>query len=171
MRRAVFFDRDGVLNHDSGYLFRPLDFVWIEGAKDAILKAKQLGFITVLVTNQSGIARGYYSEDDFHSLCEWMNVQLAEIGASLDAIYYCPHLPDGGVAEYSVDCDCRKPKPGMLLQAILDHSIDPAHSFLVGDSPRDIEAAKSAGVQGYLFPGGNLLDFLNQANAWEVRPS
>ncbi len=159
MERAIFFDRDGVLNEEVGYLWRVEDFLWIAGAREAIKLCNERGFLTVVVTNQSGIARGLYTARDVDNLHAFMQRSLAEVGAHIDAFYYCPHHPEGKVAEFSIVCDCRKPKPGMILRACADLNIDPAQSILFGDSKRDIEAAEAAGLRaGIPFFSGNLCD-------------
>ena len=112
----------------------------------------------VVITNQSGVARGYYTEAEVQRLHQWMNEELARQGAKpIDAFYYCPHHPQGKVAAYAKKCSCRKPQPGMLLQACQEMNIEPAQSYMVGDSPRDVEAGEKAGIQGVLYTGGSLL--------------
>ena len=133
-RPAVFLDRDGVLNVDRGYVHRPEDFEWNLGAIDAVRAINTAGYLAVVVTNQSGIARQYYKEEDFRTLTQWMNSELAANGARLDAVYHCPHHAEGSDPKFALDCDCRKPKPGLLLRAIADLDIDPERSFLIGDS-------------------------------------
>lgn len=146
MKKAIFLDRDGTLNIDHGYVHRIDDFHFIEGSIEALQKLKAMGFLLVLVTNQSGIARGYFSEEQFLQLTEWMDWSLADRGVDLDGIYYCPHHPQGQ-GEYKQDCDCRKPKSGMLQQAIRELNIDPAQSFMVGDKVEDLLAAQGAKVR------------------------
>ena len=146
-KRAVFLDRDGVLNVDNGYVSQVDDFEFIEGAIDACKKLKEKGFLLVVITNQSGIARGYFSEQQFNTLTEWMDWSLADRGVDLDGIYYCPHHAEKGIGEYKVECDCRKPKPGMLLSAIEDLNIDVNSSILVGDKISDIQSGIAAGVK------------------------
>ena len=155
MNGVVFLDRDGVINADIGYLWRREDFVWIPGAPAAIRLFNERGRPVVVVTNQSGVARGYYSEQDVESLHRWMNAEL-----NRQAFYFCPHQPDGAIPEYPRVCDCRKPQPGMLLQAMEDWRADPAKSFLIGDKESDVAAAAAAGIRGYLFDGKNLLEFV-----------
>lgn len=160
LRPAVFFDRDGVLNVDVNYLYKIEDFCWIPGAKEAIKYYNVKGFYVFVVTNQSGVARGYYSEDDLHKLHQWMEADLAAIGAHIDAFYYCPHHTEGQIEQYKKNCDCRKPKPGLIFMAFKNWPIDKEQSLLIGDKPSDVEAALAAGIKGYLFPGGNLYDFV-----------
>ena len=160
MNGVVFLDRDGVINADIGYLWRREDFVWIPGAPAAIRLFNERGRPVGVVTNQSGVARGYYTEQDVESLHRWMNAELNRQGARIDAFYFCPHHPDGAIPEYTRVCDCRKPQPGMLLQAMEDWRADPAKSVLIGDKESDVAAAAAAGIRGYLFDGKNLLEFV-----------
>ena len=159
MRQAIFFDRDGVLNEEVGYLWEVERFKWIDGAREAVKLCNERGLLAVVVTNQSGIARGLYTAREVDALHAFMQRELSEIGAHIDAFYYCPHHPEGVVEEFSIVCDCRKPKPGMILRACTELDINPAQSILFGDSKRDIEAAAAAGLRdGILFTGGNLFD-------------
>lgn len=160
-RKVIFLDRDGVLNVEVSYLHKIEDFQWQEGAKEALQEAVAREYDLVVVTNQSGVARGYFTEEDVQILHNFMKAELSKIGVNLLAIYYCPHLVGATVPEYDKNCNCRKPKPGLLLQAFSDFEISQDDSFLVGDSPRDVEAAEAAGIKGYLFPGGNLKTFLH----------
>ena len=160
MNKAVFFDRDGTLNDEVHYLHKIEDFKWIEGAIDAIKFCNDNGYLAIVITNQSGVARGYYPESDIMKLYDWMNDDLAKYGAHLDGIYYCSHHPTGKVREYAIDCDCRKPKPGMLFKAQKDHNIDLKSSYLIGDGVRDVECAEAAGVKGICYLGGNLYQAL-----------
>ena len=156
---ALFFDRDGVLNVNHGYVHRPDQLEWVAGAREAVLRANQAGIKTVVVTNQAGIARGYYDVPTFHAFMDHMRAELAVIGATLDAVYFCPYHPEG-VNEFRGESEFRKPRPGMILQAMKDLHLDPAQCLLVGDFESDVEAARHAGIEGHLFPGGNLLDFM-----------
>ena len=161
-RKAAFFDRDGVLNVDKSYLYKIEDLEWINGAKEALAYLTQKGYTIFVVTNQSGIARGYYTVDDMNKLHEFMAQQVAAAGGKIEKFYYCPHLPEGKIAEYAVECDCRKPKPGLILRAFEEYGIDKDAAFLIGDKPRDVESAEAAGIKGYLFSGGNLLNFVKE---------
>ncbi|WP_372882768.1 D-glycero-beta-D-manno-heptose 1,7-bisphosphate 7-phosphatase [Psychromonas sp.] len=157
-KRAVFLDRDGVLNVDNGYVSNSDDFQFIDGVIDACRALKEKGYLLVVITNQSGIARGYFTEEQFHNLTEWMDWSLADRGVDLDGIYYCPHHAEKGLGEYKVDCDCRKPKPGMLLSAIEDLGIDASQSILVGDKVSDLQAGLAAGVKAnYLVKTGKAI--------------
>ncbi len=147
MRRpAAFIDRDGVLNEERAFVHRPEDFVFVPGAIEALRLLQEAGYRLVVVTNQSGIARGLYREADYLALTAHMRSSLEARGVRLDAVEYCPHLPDAPVARFRVDCDCRKPRPGMLLKAMEALDIDPQASFLVGDRPSDVEAGRAAGL-------------------------
>ncbi|ACS98443.1 D-glycero-beta-D-manno-heptose 1,7-bisphosphate 7-phosphatase [Aggregatibacter aphrophilus] len=147
MNKAVFLDRDGTLNIDYGYVHKIDDFHFIEGSIEALKKLKEMGYLLVLVTNQSGIARGYFSEQEFLQLTEWMDWSLADRDVDLDGIYYCPHHPEAKLAEFKQDCDCRKPKSGMLLQAIEELNIDPARSIMIGDKIEDLFAGQGAKIR------------------------
>lgn len=165
-RGAAFFDRDGVLNRDTGYLHRAEDFEWMPGAMAAIAAANSAGLAVVVVTNQSGVARGFYGEADVEALHAWMNDELAARGARIDRFYHCPYHEDGVVEAYRVaDHPDRKPNPGMLLRAIKDMDLDPVRSFLIGDQPSDMAAGAGAGVATYLFDGSDLLALTRQAIA------
>lgn len=164
LKKAVFFDRDGTLNVDVHYLHRIEDFQWMPEAVEAIAYCHRQGYLVVVVTNQSGVARGYYEEADVGRLHQWMNEELARQGvAPIDGFYYCPHHPGAAVPEYAVDCDCRKPKPGMIFTACRELGIDAAQSFMVGDKPRDVECGEAAGAKGVLYEGGSLLACVKQA--------
>jgi len=158
-RSAIFFDRDGVLNVDHGHVHRYENFDWVEGAREAIVAAGRQGHLVIVVTNQAGIAKGYYDESTFHELMRRVREDAIEAGGKIDAVYYCPHHPEGQ-GEWRQVCDCRKPMPGMLLRAMEEHGIDPSKSFLIGDMPTDIQAATAAGVRSVLFEGGNVYETL-----------
>ncbi len=160
MRKVLFLDRDGVINKDVHYLHRIEDLAFVDGAKEALAAAVQAGYDLIVVTNQSGVGRGFYTEDDVNTLHQYMNQELTKAGAPILRFYYCPHLPGAPLAQYDQNCDCRKPKPGMILKAMADYDIDKAHSFMVGDKLSDMEAAAGAGLKGYLFTGSNLAEFL-----------
>lgn len=163
MKRAVFFDRDGVLNRDVDYLHRPEELHWMPGAREAVRWCNDHGYLAIVVTNQSGVARGYFDEAAVQALHQWMQGELARAGAHIDAFYYCPHHPGHGVEPYRVECDCRKPKPGMVTAALAEWGIDPAASLLIGDKPRDIAAGEAAGVRSVLYSDGDLLAFLTHS--------
>nr|WP_279331155.1 D-glycero-beta-D-manno-heptose 1,7-bisphosphate 7-phosphatase [Solimonas fluminis] len=144
--KAAFLDRDGVVNVDKGYVYRWEDFEFLPGAVGAMRRLSAAGYALVIVTNQSGIARGMYTEPQYEQLTARLQQALEADGVRLAAVYHCPHLPGGKVAAYARDCDCRKPAPGMLRRAQQDLGIDMAASLMVGDKPSDIEAARAAGV-------------------------
>ena len=160
--KAVFFDRDGVLNVDKDYLHTIEDFEWIDGAKESIVFLTKNNYTVFVVTNQSGIARGFYTIDDMNKLHEYMAAEIKQAGGNIEKFYFCPHLPGGKVKEFAIECDCRKPKPGLLLQALREYAIDKENSFLIGDKPRDVESAAAAGIKGYLYENGNLLHFVKK---------
>lgn len=163
MNQIAFLDRDGVLNIDHDYVYRPEEFDWMPDAIEAVRWLNEHGFRTAVVTNQSGIGRGHYTEDEFHFLMKWVQRTLEEHGARLDTYYFCPHHPVMAKPPYRQECPCRKPNPGMLLQGLRDLDGDPRRSFLIGDKPTDIQAAEAAGVKGFLYKGGSLLTAVRSA--------
>lgn len=146
LKKAIFLDRDGVINRDIGYLGSWNNFEFLPGAQSAMRALCEAGYSIIIVTNQSGIARGYYSIDDYERLTTEMIGSLSECGVSVLAVYYCPHHPTGSVERFAVNCDCRKPAPGMILRAAAEHGIDLASSVFIGDKHTDMQAAASAGV-------------------------
>ena len=165
MNKAVFFDRDGTLNVEVGYLYEFEKFKWIDGAIEVVKYCNDNGYLTIIVTNQSGIARGYYTEADVKELHRRMNEELSKQGAHIDDFFYCPHHPEGIVDKYSIDCECRKPKSGLIEEACRKYDIDKSKSLMIGDKPRDVECGENAGVYSILFDGGNLLSVLKAALA------
>lgn len=147
MKPAVFLDRDGVINVDHGYVSRPEQFSFIDGIFEACQHFAALGYTLIVVTNQSGIGRGYYTEADFLSLTRWMTERFAEHGVTITGVYWCPHHPVQAQGAYQRECDCRKPAPGMILQAAAEHGIDLARSWMLGDKAADMQAAAAAGVR------------------------
>ena len=147
MKKAFFLDRDGVVNVDHGYVGHYENFEYLDGTFSLILYAQEMDYLPVIVTNQSGIARGLYSEDDFVALMAKVQQDFTANGIGEVAVYYCPHHQEGSVERYAVSCTCRKPKPGMMIRAAAELNIDLANSIMIGDSWRDIEAADSAGIQ------------------------
>lgn len=172
-RRAVLLDRDGVINTEVDYLWRPEDLAFVPGVPQALAALQAAGWALVVVTNQSGIARGYYGEDDYQRLTAHLRDRLAaEAGVTLDAVLHCPHLPDAAVAAYRRDCDCRKPAPGLLLQAQRALGLDLAASVMVGDKGSDLAAGRAAGVgRQVLVESGHALSAHDRALADEVHPS
>jgi D-glycero-D-manno-heptose 1,7-bisphosphate phosphatase len=174
-QKALFLDRDGVLNHEIGYLSRPEDVVWVPGIHSLCRTAQTLGYKLVVITNQSGIARGFYTQQDFDTLMHFMRAELAKQGITLDAVYHCPYHPEG-IGEYKREHEDRKPFPGMIHRAARDLSLDLTQSILVGDRCSDIAAANAAHLQqAFLLTGtepsrcpGNAIpiDTLAEAELW-----
>ena len=150
LRKAVFFDRDGVLNVDHGYVARVDDFEWMPGAQDAIRAVRTAGYLAVIITNQSGIGRGYYTEDDFLALTEWMLGQI-----EVEGIYYCPHSPEE-------NCPARKPGTRMIENAVRDLGIELQGSWLIGDKDSDMEAAERMGIHALRFSKSDLMQFVQE---------
>ena len=147
---AVFLDRDGTINLEADYLYRIDDFEFIQGVPQAIKKLKKAGYLVIVVTNQSGVARGYFSLDDVTRLHEHIQKHLTAAGTGIDAFYVCPHHPEKGQGAYLKKCDCRKGQPGLLFQAGADLGLDLQKSFMIGDKVADIEAGENAGCQPIL---------------------
>lgn len=145
-RRALFLDKDGVINVDHGYVCTPERTDFIDGIFELCRAATGHGYLNVVITNQAGIARGYYTEQQFLAYMEWVRGEFRNHGAQLDAVYYCPHHPVHGIGGYLRDCDCRKPKPGMILRAARDLDLSLAGSVMLGDTASDVAAGEAAGV-------------------------
>jgi len=160
MKAAAFLDRDGVLNVDVEYLGSVDRLIWTPGAARAVRLLKDSGYFVFVVTNQSGVARGYYNEAAVVTLHAEMQRQLQKEGAVIDEFVYCPHHPDSNDPRYSIACDCRKPAPGMLLKLIEKYDVDRSASMMIGDKRSDMEAARAAGVAGFLFEYGALDAFV-----------
>jgi D-glycero-D-manno-heptose 1,7-bisphosphate phosphatase len=156
IRPAAFFDRDGVLNVDGGYTHRPDELEFVEGSVEAVRLARAAGYLTVVLTNQAGVAKGHYDEAAVETFHRYMNARMREQGAWIDAFYYCPYHPEASVAAYRGAHPDRKPEPGMILRAIRDQLIDASRSFMVGDQETDMEAARRAGIRGYLYKTGGV---------------
>ncbi len=142
LSKVAFLDRDGVINVDFGYTYKVSDFVFTQGCVEALQQLQQQGFAIIVVTNQSGIARGYYSEEDYLQLTQWYCEQLQQQGVTISDVFYCPHGPDDG-------CTCRKPLPGLFYQAAEKYHIDFSNALMVGDKVSDIQAAHAAGIRRY----------------------
>ncbi|MGO2010939.1 MAG: D-glycero-beta-D-manno-heptose 1,7-bisphosphate 7-phosphatase [Pseudoalteromonas sp.] len=146
INKALFLDRDGVVNIDHGYVYQPDKFEFVPGVFSACKAFVEAGFKLIIVTNQSGIGRGYYTEADFHALTKWMISEFVKNDVPVTDVYFCPHHPKKALPEYLQDCDCRKPAPGMLYQGIKEHNINPALSIMVGDKLSDMQAASAANI-------------------------
>lgn len=153
--KAIFLDRDGTINKEKHYLYKIEDFEYIEGAIDSMKILYDKGYILVVVTNQSGIARGYYTEDDYITLDKWMRNDLLTRGVKISGSYYCPHLQNGSIKKYAVDCNCRKPRTALYWEAAKELDIDMNQSFAIGDSIRDLSICKESGVIGFLLSDSN----------------
>ena len=170
-RRAVFIDRDGTVSEEVGYVNHPSRLRLFPFAADAIRMLNDHGWLAILVTNQAGVARGYFSEDLVGQVHERLRNQLEERGARIDAIYYCAHHPTVGPPPYRADCDCRKPKPGLIQRAARDFEIDLAQSWMIGDRYGDIELARNAGLRGALvLTGYGLGEWEYQRDSWQTEP-
>lgn len=145
-RPALFLDRDGVINVDYAYVHKQQDFVFIDGIFELCRKAKQLGFLIFVITNQAGVGRGYYTEEDFWQLTDWMCRVFRDNGVIIDQVYFCPFHPQNGIGRYKKDSPDRKPKPGMILSAVKQYDVDLARSVLVGNMESDIQAGIAAGI-------------------------
>ncbi|WP_143321886.1 D-glycero-beta-D-manno-heptose 1,7-bisphosphate 7-phosphatase [Clostridium sp. HBUAS56010] len=154
MDKIVFLDRDGTINQEVEYLHRPEDLVILPGVAEALCRLKNHGFKLVVVTNQAGVARGYYQEEDVKALHQVLNERLAEQGAAIDCFFYCPHHPVHGIGSYKIKCHCRKPETGMFEMAEAYFSVDKTHSFMIGDKLLDTQAGKNYGVTPILIGTG-----------------
>jgi D-glycero-D-manno-heptose 1,7-bisphosphate phosphatase len=160
LRPAAFLDRDGVINYDDGYMGTRARIRWMPNAAKAIRRLNDAEYLVFLFTNQSGVARGFFSEDELLALHNWMRAELASQGAVINDIRYCPHHPDGTVDGYLEDHPWRKPNPGMIHDLMQHWPVKHAGSFVIGDRATDIEAAEAAGLPGFLFAGGDLDAFV-----------
>ena len=160
--KTIFLDRDGVINKEVGYLFRLSDFEFIDGVFDACLYFQKLSYKIIIISNQSGIARGYYNENDYQKLTEWMLGQFNDNGINILDIFYCPHSPESL-------CECRKPKPGMLIEAEYKYNISMKDSWMIGDKETDIKAANLAGINNtILVRGVHLIDESNSKSKFTI---
>ncbi len=150
MNKAVFLDRDGTINVEKNYLYRIEDFEFLPGVLEGLRRFKEAGYLLIIVTNQSGIGRGYYTEKQYKELETWMCDQLEKYGAAIDGIYYCPHLPDAKVEQYRKECNCRKPQKGMFETAIKEYDIDVSKSIAIGDKLRDLTLCENGVTTGFL---------------------
>lgn len=154
MERVIFLDRDGTLNEEVNYLHRREDLRILEGVPEAIRRFREAGYRIVVVTNQAGVARGYYSEEDVHVLHQYMNELLRAEGAAVDHFFYCPHHPEHGIGEYKKACHCRKPETGMFEMTEQYYTVDKKHSWMIGDKLIDVQAGRNYGVRTALVGTG-----------------
>lgn len=161
MNKAIFLDRDGTINVEKHYIYKIEDFEFLPGVLDGMKLLCEAGFVLVIITNQSGIARGYYTEADFHKLNNWMIETLKKQGVEIAKVYYCPHHPDAQIEDYRMDCECRKPKIGMFEQAVKELDIDLSQSFVIGDKMRDCMICLHTLCRGYMIIDPNSISELN----------
>ncbi len=160
MNKAVFLDKDGTLIHDIPYNVKPELITFTDTAIPALKKLQDNGYLLIVISNQSGVARGYFTEEDLQPVSDFLKTVLGKEGINLSGFYYCPHHTDGKIEKYTRECDCRKPKPGLLLRAIQDFKIDASQSWMVGDILNDVEAGKAAGCRAVLIDGGNETEWI-----------
>jgi len=171
MQKAIFLDRDGTINEEMGYINHPDRFKIFSFVAESIKIFNQSGFLVIIITNQSGIARGYYSETMVQNLHYRLITEMKNQGAQIDAIYYCPHHPTEGRGEYRLECDCRKPKPGLILKAVQQHNISLAASYLIGDRYQDIIMAKQLKMKvGLVLTGYGLGEYTYNRQHWKFQP-
>lgn len=162
MKKAILLDRDGTINVEKDYLHKVEDFEFEKNVVEALKIFSSLGYTMAVVTNQSGIARGYYTEDDLKKLNEYIKKELEKHGVIIEKFYYCPHHPENGIGRYKIDCICRKPNTGMLDEAIKEFNIDRTSSFMVGDTIADIDAGSRAGLTPVLVKTGHGMETLQK---------
>jgi D-glycero-D-manno-heptose 1,7-bisphosphate phosphatase len=171
MKPAVFMDRDGTIAEEVGYINHISRFLLFPFAAEAIKKLNACGWLAIVVTNQAGVARGYFTEDMVQRIHKKMNQELTAAGAKLDAVYYCAHHPTVGEAPYRLDCDCRKPKPGLISRGAREFDIDLQRSWMVGDRYSDIELARNAGVKSaFVLSGYGRGEWEHQRRTWQYQP-
>jgi D-glycero-D-manno-heptose 1,7-bisphosphate phosphatase len=170
-RRAVFMDRDGTISEEVGYVNHPSRYRVFPYSAEAVRLLNEAGWLAILVTNQAGVARGYFTEDIIGAVHTVLTDELEKQGARLDAIYYCAHHPTVGEHPYRMDCDCRKPKPGLIERAVKELEIDPAQSWMIGDRYSDIELARNAHVRSaFVLSGYGRGEWEYQRPAWKHQP-
>lgn len=162
MNKAFFLDRDGTINVDKNHLYKIADFEFLPNAPQAISKINKAGYLVIVVTNQAGIGRGYYTEEDVIKLHRHIDQELIAYNAHIDAYYYCPHHPIYGIGAYKKVCECRKPNSGLLKQAVEHFNIDCSKSYIIGDKPWDIEAGENIGISGYMIGEKSLYDIVSE---------
>ena len=168
MNKAIFLDRDGTINVEKNYLYKIEDFEFLPGVIEALKMLQDAGFLLIVITNQSGIGRGYYTENDFKKLNDWMVLTLKDQGVTINAVYFCPHLPDAKLKKYRMDCECRKPKLGMYEQAIKDFDVDVSQSYAIGDKIRDLSICHTTGCRGFLVGANETVDIIEQIQRGDI---
>lgn len=169
MNKAVFLDRDGTINVEKHYLYKIEDFEFLPGAIEGLKMLQDAGYMLIVITNQSGIARGYYTEEDFCILNGWMTATLKKNGVVINGVYYCPHLPDAVIEKYKAVCDCRKPAMGLYKMAVKDFNIDIDYSWAVGDKMRDCSICADFGCRGFLIGNSETKKVLEQVRLGEYK--
>ena len=160
MNKAVFIDRDGTLIKDIPYNAEPGFIEFLPHAIETLLRLKENNFLLILISNQSGVAKGFFTIDDVEKMHKTIQQQLSQHNMQFDAMYYCPHHPDGKIQKYKIECDCRKPKPGLVLQAASEHEVDLSNSWMIGDILNDVEAGNAAGCKTILLDNGNETEWI-----------
>lgn len=169
MNKAIFLDRDGTINVEKNYLYRVQDFEFLPNVLESLRTVQDAGYRLIIITNQSGIARGYYTEEDYKALTKWMIEYLGDAGINIDAVYYCPHHPNAVIPEYRLDCCCRKPKLGLFYKAIADFGLDINRCFTIGDKIRDCSICESTGCHGFLISTNENDDTINRVKNGKVK--
>ncbi len=168
MNKAVFLDRDGTINVDKDYLYKQEDFEYLPGAIESLKRLDEAGFLLIVITNQSGIARGYYSEKDYHIIDEWMKADLLSKGVKIAGSYYCPHHPDAAVPAYRFECKCRKPGTELFWRAQRDYDIDMSKSYAIGDRLRDLAICDESPTKGIILGANSeVQDGIVCCNNWQ----
>lgn len=161
MNKAIFLDRDGTINVEKHYVYKTEDFEFLPGVIDGLRQLQNLGYLLFIVTNQSGIGRGYYTEEDFIELTDWMLKLFEDERIHISKVYFCPHLPDAKIEKYRVKCECRKPKLGMYEQAVNEFDIDLTQSFAIGDKIRDCAICETTECKGFLIGNNEKMEIIN----------
>ena len=169
MERAIFLDRDGTINVEKDYLFKIEEFEFLPRVVEGLRILQDTGYKLIVITNQSGIARGFYQEEDCIKLNKWMTETLALQGISISRIYYCPHHPDAKILKYKVDCSCRKPKLGLFEQAIAEYDLDINQCHAIGDKIRDCAICKETGCRGFLIDENEKKEIIDNVKAGKYR--
>lgn len=169
MKKAIFLDRDGTINVEKNYLYQIEEFEFLPGAIKGLKLLQNSGFVLIIVTNQSGIGRGYYTEEDFHKLNNWMLNELKDRGVDISKVYYCPHLPDASNVKYRIECDCRKPKLGMYEQAIREFDIDINKSWAIGDKIRDCAICEKTKCRGILVANNEKKEIIDSVKCGKIK--